>query len=83
MWFAKKLQPRSVKSAGTLSTLKGRVVDPLMNISFVHEYACIAGESEYIKKFVTKSHDAGIAQWRLSEWMLFANGVFSAILYVC
>lgn len=73
--FAKKLQSRSYQLAESLSTLKGRVVDSLSNISLVHESAYLAGEREYIKKFVKKSREAGLAHWWLSEWMLFANGV--------
>ena len=74
LWFAKKLQPSSFESAQSQSILKGRVVDSLSNISLVHEYAHVAGEREYIKRFVKKSRDAGFKQWRLSEWMLVANG---------
>ncbi|HEX8931892.1 MAG TPA: ABC transporter ATP-binding protein, partial [Patescibacteria group bacterium] len=72
--FAKKLQPSSYASAKSISVLKGRVVDSLANISLVHEYAYVTGEREYIKNFVRKSRDAGFVQWRLSEWMLVANG---------
>ena len=75
VWFATKLQPRSIKSADALSTLKGRIVDSLSNISIVHEYANITGERKYINTFVKHSRDAGIAQWRMSEWMLFVNGI--------
>jgi ATP-binding cassette, subfamily B, bacterial len=75
LWFAKKLQPVSYASAQSHSILKGRVVDSLSNISLVHEYAYVAGEREYIKHYVKKSRDAGLAQWRLSEWMLVANGL--------
>jgi len=76
IWFAKKLQPSSYASAKSVSVLKGRVVDSLSNISLVHEYAYVAGEREYIKHFVKKSRDAGFTQWKLSEWMLVANGFF-------
>mgnify|MGYP001607366799 CR=1 FL=1 len=51
-WFAKKLQPYSYQAAKSVSTLKGRIVDSLSNISLVHEYAYIAGEREYIRGFV-------------------------------
>lgn len=75
LFFVKKLQPFSYKFAESLSTLKGRIVDSLSNISLVHEYAYIAGEREYIKKFVKKQRDAGLARWKLSEWVLVANGL--------
>jgi ATP-binding cassette subfamily B protein len=73
--FARHLQPRSYKSAKAVSTLKGRIVDSLSNISLVHEYAYVAGERDYIRKFIKKDRDAGLDLWRLSEWMLFVNGV--------
>lgn len=76
IWFAKKLQPTSYKSAESISILKGKVVDSLSNISIVHEYAFIDGEREYIKHYVDNSRIAGFMQWRLSEWMLVANGIF-------
>jgi len=76
LWFSKKLQPTSYKSAKSISILKGKVVDSLSNISLVHEYAYVTGEREYIKDYVRKSRDAGFAQWKLSEWMLVANGFF-------
>ncbi len=75
MWFAGKLQPRSIRAADALSTLKGRVVDSLNNISLVHEYANVSGEREYIRKYVTHSQDTGSAAWRMSEWLLFTNGI--------
>lgn len=73
-WFAKKLQPYSYQAAKSVSTLKGRFVDSLSNISLVHEYAYIAGEREYIKGFIKKQYDAGLKNWWISEWVLFANG---------
>lgn len=75
VWFAKKLTPRSYQFAESLSTLKGSIVDSLSNISLVHEYAYVAGEREYIKKFVKNQRDRGLAEWQLSEWVLVANGV--------
>ncbi len=74
-WFAMKLQPYSFTAAKTVSTLKGRIVDSLTNISLVHEYAYVAGEREYIKSFVKKQYDAGLKSWFMSEWVLVANGV--------
>lgn len=73
IWFAVKLNPVSVESAASLSTLKGRIVDSLSNISLVHEYAYVDGERKYIQKFIRHSRTTGITTWRLSEWMLFAN----------
>lgn len=76
LWFAKKLQPRSYLYAHSLSTLKGRIVDSLSNISLVHEYAYVSGEREYVKGFVKKMRDAGLIRWFISEWVLVANGIF-------
>jgi ATP-binding cassette, subfamily B, bacterial len=75
IWFAKKLQPKSIASADSLSTLKGRIVDSLGNISLVHEYANLSGERRYIKNFMKHAYKAGLTRWRLSEWMLVANGI--------
>ncbi len=73
-WFAKKLNPYSFKAAETMSTLKGKLVDSLSNISLVHEYAYVKGERDYIKKYVRKEYDASVASWTYSEWVLVANG---------
>jgi ATP-binding cassette subfamily B protein len=75
LWFAKKLQPRSIRSAETLSALKGRIVDSLSNISLVHEYANVPGERKYINKYITKHKLAGFSHWTLSEWILTINGL--------
>lgn len=75
LWFAKKLQPHSYTSAKALSTLKGRMVDSLSNISLVHEYAYRKGEKDYIQGFINKQRNAGLRRWRLGEWTLVANGV--------
>lgn len=75
IWFAKKLQPYSYRFAQSLSTLKGSIVDSLSNISIVHEYAHIAGERDYIKKFIKIQRDRGLTEWQMSEWVLVANGV--------
>lgn len=75
IWFAKLLHPRSFASAKAGSTLKGRIVDSLSNISLVHEYANVIGERGYIKNFIAKDRDAGLSLWKMSEWMLFANGM--------
>ncbi len=74
-WFAKKLQPFSYTAAKSVSTLKGRIVDSLTNISLVHEYAYVGGEREYIKGFVKKQYDTGLRNWWVSEWILVANGI--------
>lgn len=73
-WFATKIQPYSYRAAKSLSTLKGRIVDSLSNISLVHEYAYVAGEREYIRKYIKKQYDAGIKSWWVSEWVLVVNG---------
>lgn len=83
IWFAKKIQLRSYQFAQSLSSLKGSIVDSLSNISLVHEYAYVAGEREYIKKFVRKQRDRGLAEWQLSEWMLATNDVMIFIFIVC
>jgi len=79
VFFAKKLQHYSYRSAKSVSTLKGSIVDSISNISLVHEYAYITGEREYIKKFVRASRDAGLLQWWTSEWVLVANGILITI----
>lgn len=79
VWFAKQLQPRSYKTAKAGSILKGRIVDSLANISLVHEYAYVAGEHTYMKQFLTKDRKEGLSLWRMSEWMLFVNGVLISI----
>ncbi len=79
IWFVKKLQPYSFKSAYSLSTLKGRLVDSLSNISLVQEYANITGEKKYMNKYIKRQYDTGLAHWSLSEWILVANGFFIAV----
>ncbi|PIR80303.1 MAG: ABC transporter ATP-binding protein [Candidatus Levybacteria bacterium CG10_big_fil_rev_8_21_14_0_10_35_13] len=76
LWFARKIQPRSYEFAKSLSTLKGRIVDSLSNISLVHESAYLRGEREYINKYIKKQRDRGLSEWQLSEWMLFTNNIF-------
>lgn len=82
IWFAKKITTRSYLFAQSLSTLKGSIVDSLSNISLVHEYAYIAGERDYIKKFVKNQRDRGLSEWMLSEWMLATNNVLIFIFMV-
>lgn len=74
-WLARKLQPYAYHAAKSVSTLKGRIVDSLANISLVHEYSYISGEREYINKFVKKQYHTGITSWWFSEWVLVADGV--------
>ncbi|MGH7203714.1 MAG: ABC transporter transmembrane domain-containing protein, partial [Candidatus Levyibacteriota bacterium] len=75
IWFSQKLQPLSLKSAESLSTLKGVIVDSLSNISLVHEYAHVTGEREYIKKYILTHKRSGLRHWILSEGILFINNV--------
>jgi len=82
IWFAKKISNRSYLFAQSLSTLKGSIVDSLSNISLVHEYAYIAGERDYIKKFVKNQSDRGLSEWMLSEWMLATNNILIFIFMV-
>ncbi len=74
-WFAKKLQPYSFKYAESLSSLRGRIVDSLSNISVVQETAQLTGERKYIEKFVKKEQITGIDHWYVSEWILTINGI--------
>ncbi len=79
LFFVKKLQPYAYQSAKTVSTLKGRIVDSLSNISLVQEYAHISGEREYINTFVQKQRKAALSHWWFSEWVLVINGVLIAL----
>lgn len=82
IWFAKKIKIRSYEFAKSLSKLKGSIVDSISNISLVHEYAYVAGEREYIKKFVKNQRDLGLSEWQLSEWMLLTNNVLIFVFMV-
>ncbi len=73
--FARKIQPKSYEFAKSLSTLKGRIVDSLSNISLVHENAFLNREREYINKFILKQKNKGLSEWQLSEWMLLTNNI--------
>ena len=79
LWFVTKMQKRFYTSAQALSTLKGRIVDSLSNISLVQEYANLTGEKKYIDKYIQRQYNTGIKGWYLSEWVLVANGFFIAI----
>lgn len=81
IWFAQKLQPYAIGFADSLSTLKGRVVDSLSNMSLVHEYANVTGERKYIKSYINKQHDKGLLHWWIAEWVLVANG-FLVTLFI-
>lgn len=80
--FAKRIEKRSYQFAQSLSKLKGSIVDSISNISLVHEYAYIAGEREYIKKFIKNQKDLGHAEWQLSEWLLVTNNVLIFIFTI-
>lgn len=73
--FAKRLKPYSAVYANSQSTLKGRLVDSVSNISLVHEYAYLNEEHLYIKTFVEKQSKAGLKNWWISEWILVANQI--------
>lgn len=77
--LAKKLQRYSFQSAESVSDLKGKVVDSISNISLVHEYAYVAGERNYIHKFVKKMRDTGLHAWWIIEWSLALNGLLISI----
>ncbi len=70
------VKPHYIKSAETLSTLKGRIVDSLANISLVHEYANLAGERSYINTYINKHTNASKKSWSESEVILLINGFF-------
>ena len=75
-WFAKKMQPYSVRYAEAQSNLKGRLVDSLSNISLVQENAYLHGEQKYIRKFIKQQYDTAKKRWWLGEWVLVINEVF-------
>jgi ATP-binding cassette subfamily B protein len=81
IFLAKKLQPLSLQEATSLSTLKGRVVDSLSNISLVHEYAHVNGERNYIRKFISKNKTKGLRHWQFSEGILAINN-FLIFLFI-
>jgi ATP-binding cassette, subfamily B, bacterial len=75
VFFASKLQPISYRFADSLSTLKGRIVDSISNISIVQENAYLSGEQQYINSFIKRQYDTGLRSWWVSEWVLVANGI--------
>lgn len=79
LWFVKKMQPYAYRSAQALSTLKGRIVDSLSNMSLVQEYANVSAEKKYISKYINKQYNTGLAHWFISEWVLVINGFFIAL----
>lgn len=81
-WFSKRLQSYSYKFAKSMSTLKGKLVDSLSNISLVHESAYITEERQYINKYVERQTSAGLSHWWVSEWVLVANGIMIFIFMV-
>ncbi len=82
LWFARKIQPLSYAFAKSLSTLKGRIVDSLSNISLVHESAYLDEERDYIKEYIDKQRQKGLSEWQLSEWMLLTNNVLILIFMI-
>ncbi len=79
IFFASKLQKYAYNSAKSLSTLKGKIVDSITNISLVHEHSYIKGETEYVKKYIKSYKEAGLLHWFISEWVLVANGTLIAL----
>ena len=79
LWFVKKMQPYAYRSAKALSTLKGRIVDSLSNMSLVQEYANLSTERKYVSKYIYQQYNTGLAHWYVSEWILVVNGFFIAI----
>ena len=75
IFFAKKLQPKSYELAKSTSTLKGKIVDSITNISLVHESAYLAGERAYIKKYINIQRIKGLDEWQFSEYVLLANNI--------
>lgn len=78
-YFAKKMRSRSYKFAKSMSTLRGKLVDSLSNISLVHENAFVGGERLYIKSYIDKQSDASLSQWWFSEWVLVTNGTLISL----
>lgn len=74
-YLSRKLQRYSFRFAKSLSSLKGKIVDSLSNISLVHENAYVSGERAYIKKYIDEQTEAGLSHWWFSEWILVANGI--------
>jgi ATP-binding cassette, subfamily B, bacterial len=74
-----KLHPYSYNFSKSLSSLKGRIVDSITNISIVHENAYLKGEREYINKFVKRQYDTGLRSWWVSEWVLVVNGFMNLV----
>lgn len=76
--FVKRLQASAYRANELRSVVKGRMVDSLSNISVVHEYAHLSGESSYIARSVHDQRLAGLRNWREGEWVLVINGVLIA-----
>lgn len=74
-YLSRKLQRYSFAFAKSLSSLKGKIVDSLSNISLVHENAYVSGERAYIKKYIDEQTEAGLSHWWFSEWILVTNGI--------
>lgn len=78
-YLVRKLQPYAYKSAQTQSTLKGRLVDSLSNISTVQEHGFLPHENQYIHDFIEKQRKAGYITWYKNEWILITNGILITI----
>lgn len=72
--LSKKLQVYSFKFAKSMSTLKGKLVDSLSNISLVHENATLISERAFIQEYIDRQNKTGLSQWWVSEWILVING---------
>ncbi|MBI2593759.1 ABC transporter ATP-binding protein [Candidatus Daviesbacteria bacterium] len=81
-YLSRKLQRYSFRFAKSLSSLKGKIVDSLSNISLVHENAYVSGERAYIKKYIDEQTEAGLSHWFFSEWILVINGAM-IFLFMC
>ncbi len=77
-----KMKPKYFTAAETLSTLKGKFVDSLSNISLVHEYANVKGERAYINNYILKQKKASMKAWTVSEIVLSINGFFIFLFIV-
>ncbi len=74
IFLSKKLQVYSFKFAKSMSTLKGKLVDSLSNISLVHENATLTSERAFIQEYIDRQSKTGLSHWWFSEWILVING---------
>lgn len=84
--LAQKLHPISRSTADSHSTMKGKVIDSLSNMSVVHEFANARFESEYVGQYIETLRRKGLKEWTMSEWILVINGVmifvFSGLMLI-